>query len=79
MVGETNSHLGVGLAVGILFGGAIVSFTYWTAPEPLTMADLFSRGANEILFPVGCSLVSTPRRLWGSEQGDKTTGIAVSV
>src|SRR5918993_29095 len=45
------------LAVGILFGGAVVSFTYWTAPEPLTTADLFSRGANEILFPVGCSLV----------------------
>jgi hypothetical protein len=46
-----------GFAVGILFGGAIVSFTYWTAPEPLAATDLFSRGANEILFPVGCSLV----------------------
>src|SRR5918998_3976204 len=55
--GGALAHLGVGLAVGILFGGAIVSFTYWTAPEPLTMGDLFSRGANEILFPVGCSLV----------------------
>src|SRR5919107_2115264 len=66
--GGALAHLGVGLAVGILFGGAIVSFTYWTAPEPLTMADLFSRGANEILFPVGCSLVSTPRRLWGASR-----------
>jgi hypothetical protein len=55
--GGAMAHLAVGLAVGILFGGAVVSFTYWTAPEPLTTADLFSRGANEILFPVGCSLV----------------------
>ena len=55
--GGAMAHLAVGLAVGILFGGAIVSFTYWTAPEPLAAADLFSRGANEILFPVGCSLV----------------------
>jgi hypothetical protein len=55
--GGALAHAAVGLAVGILFGGAIVSFTYWTAPEPLAAADLFSRGVNEILFPVGCSLV----------------------
>ena len=55
--GGALAHLAVGLAVGILFGGAIVSFTYWTAPEPLAAADLFSRGVNEILFPVGCSMV----------------------
>ena len=50
-------HIAVGLVVGILFGGTIVALTYWTAPEPLATADLVSRGANEILFPVGCSLV----------------------
>src|SRR5919107_2299474 len=55
--GGALAHVAVGLAVGILFGGAIVCFTYWTAPEPLAAADLFSRSANEILFPVGCSLV----------------------
>ena len=55
--GGALAHAAVGLAVGILFGGAIVGFTYWTAPEPLAATDLFSRGANEILFPVGCSLV----------------------
>ena len=55
--GGALAHAAVGLAVGITFGGAIVSFTYWTAPEPLAAADLFSRGVNEILFPVGCSLV----------------------
>ena len=55
--GGALAHAAVGLAVGILFGGAIVSFTYWTAPEPLATADLFAHGVNEILFPVGCSLV----------------------
>src|ERR671913_918417 len=55
--GGAMAHAAVGLGVGVLFGGAILSFTYWTAVEPLGAAELFSRGANEILFPVGCSLV----------------------
>ena len=55
--GGALAHAAVGLGVGIVFGGAVVSFTYWTAPEPITTAALFSRGINEILFPVGCSLV----------------------
>src|SRR5215208_3790849 len=55
--GGVLAHAAVGLAVGILFGGAILSFTYWTAPEPLGATGLFSRAINEIIFPVGCSLV----------------------
>lgn len=55
--GGAAAHVATGLAIGILFGGAIVVFTYWSAPEPLATADLVSRGVNEILFPVGCSLV----------------------
>ncbi len=41
----------------IFFGGAIVAATYWTSPESPTSADLVVRGFNELLFPVGCSLV----------------------
>jgi hypothetical protein len=55
--GGALAHAVVGLAVGIFFGGAIVIFTFWTAPEPLGAAGLFSRAINEVLFPVGCSLV----------------------
>ena len=55
--GGALAHAAVGLVVGIIFGGAIISFTYWTAPEPLATADIFSRSINEVLFPVGCSLV----------------------
>ena len=67
--GGALAHAAVGLAVGILFGGAIVSFTYWTAPEPLAIADLFARGVNEILFPVGCSLVLYSATALGERAG----------
>jgi hypothetical protein len=67
--GGALAHAAVGLAVGILFGSAIVSFTYWTAPEPLTTADLFSRSINEVLFPVGCSLVLYTATAFGKRVG----------
>lgn len=50
-------HALVGLAVGILFGGATLALTYASAPEPPTTAALVSRGIDEVFFPVGCSLV----------------------
>jgi hypothetical protein len=49
--------LATGLLVGLVFGGTIVGITYQMSPEPLATGALVSRGANEILFPVGCSLV----------------------
>jgi hypothetical protein len=55
--GGLIAHVVSGLIVGIVFGGAIVAFTQLNAPEPLAAADLVSRGVNEIVFPVGCSLV----------------------
>ena len=51
------AHVAVGLAAGIIFGGAIVAATYYTSPESPTTADLIVRGFNELLFPVGCALV----------------------
>ena len=55
--GGALAHVAVGFAAGIFFGGAIVAATYWTSPEPPAAADLIVRGFNELLFPVGCSLV----------------------
>ena len=55
--GGAVAHVATGLAMGIVFGGTIVALTYRMSPNPLAAADLISRGANEILFPVGCSLV----------------------
>ena len=55
--GGAFAHMAAGLALGIVFGGAIVSLTYYAAPEPLPAAKVLSQGVNEVLFPVGCSLV----------------------
>lgn len=55
--GGAAAHLATGLFVGLVFGGAIVALTYQMSPEPPATAALVSRGANEVLFPVGCSLV----------------------
>ncbi len=51
------AHIATGLAIGIIFGSAIIAYTQATAPVPLGTEDLVSRGINEIIFPVGCSLV----------------------
>ena len=55
--GGIAAHAAVGLAVGILFGGAILSLDYASAPDTFLGAGLLSKALNEILFPVGCSLV----------------------
>ncbi len=55
--GGAMAHGAAGLVVGIFFGGAILALTHATAPEPLPAAALLSLGLNEVLFPVGCSLV----------------------
>jgi hypothetical protein len=46
----------VGLAVGLVFGGPILLLLLGSSPQP-PAADLVSRGMDEVLFPVGCSLV----------------------
>jgi hypothetical protein len=54
--GGAAAHMGMGLAVGLVFGGAILALTMESTPQP-PPTDLFTQGVNEILFPVGCSLV----------------------
>jgi hypothetical protein len=55
--GGALAHVAAGLAIGLVFGGALLTVAYASAPEPLATADMVSRGLNEILFPVGCALV----------------------
>jgi hypothetical protein len=55
--GGAMAHLATGLLVGLIFGGTIVGLTYQMSPDPPASAELVTLGANEILFPVGCSLV----------------------
>ena len=55
--GGLLTHILIGLAVGIVFGGTVLAYTYTSAPEPPPTATLISRGIDEVFFPVGCSLV----------------------
>ncbi len=50
-------HVAVGLVAGIFFAGDIGAAMYWTSPKSPTFANLVVHSFNELLFPVGCSLV----------------------
>jgi FtsH-binding integral membrane protein len=50
-------HAGTGAAVGIVFGGAIIAVLVQAAAGPPSAVDLTAKGINEVLFPIGCSLV----------------------
>ena len=67
--GGALAHAAVGLVVGVIFGGAILALTYATAPAPLPAVALISRGANEIFFPVGCSLVLFAAQALAKKEG----------
>jgi hypothetical protein len=54
--GGVVAHVAVGLLVGLVFGGTIVALTMGSTPPP-PAADVLSRGVNEVIFPIGCSLI----------------------
>jgi len=54
---KTWHYLVVGIFTGIVFGGSIVTIMANTMTQPLIGVALYTRLANEILFPVGCALV----------------------
>lgn len=55
--GSARAHALAGACVGIFFGGTALTYVYMSSVHGLSKADLLSRGINEVLFPVGCSLV----------------------
>jgi hypothetical protein len=50
--GHVIAYVGAGLAMGLVFGGLTLYLM-----SPLAPTALVVRGLNEVLFPVGCSLV----------------------
>jgi hypothetical protein len=54
--GGAAAHITVGLLVGLVFGGTIVALTMGSTPPP-PAADALTVGVNEVIFPIGCSLV----------------------
>jgi hypothetical protein len=74
--GGLSAHVATGLVLGLVFGSTIVALTYQMSPEPPATAALVSRGVNEILFPVGCSLVLFAATAMG-QRGQSNQGIEV--
>ena len=54
--GGALAHLAVGLSVGLGFGGSEIAYATGGTFQ-LSTADFLSEAVDEILFPVGCSMV----------------------
>lgn len=52
----SGAYAGIGLITGFIFAGLVIWLSFTGAAEP-PVASLVSKGINELLFPVGCSLV----------------------
>lgn len=50
-------HVAAGLAFGLTFGLGIAAATVRASANPIPPVDVAARAINEVLFPVGCSLV----------------------
>ncbi len=60
-----GAYLSAGLIVGNAFGGMILFAIIQTANHPLTNAEYLAKAINEIIFPIGCSLVIFASRSLG--------------
>ena len=54
---RARAYVSVGLACALTFGTSIVVVMAAGAAKPLETSDVVARSVNELLFPVGCSLV----------------------
>jgi hypothetical protein len=70
--GGAAAHAAVGLLVGLVFGGTIVALAMGSTPPP-PATDLLTRGVNEVIFPIGCSLVLFSAGALGKRMANKTT------
>jgi hypothetical protein len=58
----------IGLATAVVFGGAILVLTYSANPDT-SLTALIPLGANELIHPVGCSLVLLAAQALGGDRG----------
>jgi hypothetical protein len=70
--GGAAAHVAVGLLVGLAFGSMELALVAGATPPPPT-SDLFVEGVNEVLFPVGCSLVLFSAGVLGKKTVDRSS------
>lgn len=57
------AHAVAGLAIGVVFGGALVALAVSAVAAPLPAAALMTRAVNELLAPMGCAVSLATARL----------------
>jgi hypothetical protein len=55
--GRFRTYVYVGIAAGVVFGGFVLILTIVTSPQMPSVQAILARAVNEIVFPVGCSMV----------------------
>lgn len=65
-----KGHLMAGAGVGAGFGGLTLYLMITQAANPIPMGGIVTRGINEMLFPVGCSLVLYAAQKIGEKQAE---------
>ena len=56
--GGALAYMCSGLMAGLIFGGVIVYLAAEAQPKPPDISFWVIRGANEVIFPVGCSMIA---------------------
>ena len=63
-----RAHALAGCIIGVIFGGVIIYVTVTMAAKPLPLAGIISRSVNELVFPIGCSIVLYTVQRLGEKQ-----------
>ena len=63
--GRVLTHIAVGLFFGIVFGGMLLALSVKTAATIIPALELIARGLNELIFPMGCALITFAGQFFG--------------
>lgn len=56
--GRALAHLWVGSLIAVLFGGALVAYSVQAASVAVPTLGLLAKSAGELIFPIGCALIT---------------------
>ncbi len=72
--GGLRAHLIAGFIIALVFGSAIVSYTIHSAPTTPHLAKIVTLATNELIYPVGCSVILFAAGALGTQLGEKNRG-----